>query len=116
MPGHRADRVAEDIKREIIATMSEIKDPRVAGKFLTVVRVDVTGDLSSAKVYVSSLKGIEEATEAAKALNGATGFIRREVSQRLHLRKAPELKFISDDSIEHGMEITKKLNDMKGGK
>lgn len=115
MPGHNKDRVAEDIKREIIATLGDIKDPRVAGKLLTVVRVTVSGDLSYAKVYISDLKGIESATEAAKALNGASGFIRREVGQNLHLRKAPELKFIADDSVEQGMEIFEKLNQVSGG-
>lgn len=115
MPGHRADRVSEDIKREIVAVMKEIKDPRVTGKLLTVVRVSVSKDLSSAKVYISDLNGIESAKEAAKALNGASGFIRREVGHNLHLRKAPELNFVADDSIEHGMEIVKKLNDITGG-
>lgn len=116
MPGHNKDRIAEDIKREIIAVMKDVKDPRVADKFLTVVRVNVSGDLSSAKVYISSLGGIEEAKAAAKALNGAAGYIRGEVGHNLHLRKAPELKFIGDDSVEHGMEIMQKLHDVTGGK
>ena len=115
MPGHSKERVAEDIKREIIAVMKEVKDPRVADRFLTVVRVAVSGDLSSAKVYISSLKSMEEAKEAAKALNGAAGFIRREVGHNLKLRKAPELHFVADDSIEHGMEIVKKLDSISGG-
>ncbi len=115
MPGHSKDRVAEDIKREIIAVMKDIKDPRVADRLLTVVRVTVSGDLSSAKVYISDLKGIEGAKEAAKVLNSASGFIRKEVGHNLHLRKAPELKFIADDSVEHGMNIFKKLNDISGG-
>ena len=115
MPGHSKDRVGEDIKREIIATLKDIKDPRVAEELLTVVRVTVSGDLSYAKVYISDLKGIENAKEAAKALNGAAGFIRREVGQNLHLRKAPELKFVADDSVEQGMEIFRKLNEISGG-
>ena len=44
-----------------------------------------------------------------KGLTSATGYVRREVGGRLHLRKSPELKFIADDSIAHGMEITKKI-------
>ena len=115
MPGHRADRVAEDIRREIVAVMKEIKDPRVAERFLTVVRVNVSGDLSSAKIFVSSLKNIEEAEEAVKVLNKASGFIRHEVGHNLRLRKAPELLFVADDSIEHGMEIVKKLDSIAGG-
>ena len=115
MPGHSKDRMAEDIKREIIATLKDIKDPRVAGKLLTVVRVSVSGDLSYAKVYISDIKGIESAKEAVKALDNAAGFIRGEVGRNLHLRKAPELKFVADDSVEQGMEIFRKLNEISGG-
>ncbi len=109
MAGYRAGRVAEDIKREIVAIIRELKDPRVRDKFLTVVRVDVSSDLSFAKVYVSSMSGIEDAKEAVKGLTSATGLIRREVGGKLHLRKTPELKFIADDSVQHGMEIFRKI-------
>ena len=109
MAGYRVGRVSEDIKREIVAVIRELKDPRVKDKILTVVRVDVSSDLSFAKVYVSSMSGIEDAKEAVKGLTSATGLIRREVGSKLHLRKTPELKFIADDSVEHGMEIFKKI-------
>ena len=109
MAGFRIDRVSEDIRREIIAVMRELKDPRVMGKMLTVVRVEVSSDASYAKVYVSDLKGIESAKEAVKGLTAATGYIRREVGSRLHLRKTPELKFVADDSIEQGFNMFKKL-------
>lgn len=109
MAGYRTSRVSEDIKREIVAIIRELKDPRVRDKFLTVVRVEVSSDLSYAKVYVSSMSGIDDAKEAVKGLTSATGLIRREVGSKLHLRKTPELKFIADDSIEHGMEIFKKI-------
>jgi ribosome-binding factor A len=58
---------------------------------------------------VSAIEGIEVAKQATKALTNASGLIRREVSKRLRLRKAPELKFVADDSIEYGMNIAKKL-------
>ena len=109
MAGYRVGRVSEDIKREIVAVIRELKDPRVRDKFLTVVRVDVSSDLSYAKVYVSSMSGIDDAKEACKGLTSATGLIRREVGSKLHLRKTPELKFIADDSVQHGMEIFKKI-------
>ncbi len=113
MAGHRTQRVSEDIKREIVAVMRSLKDPRVNGKMLTVVRVDVSSDASFAKVYVSALEGIETAQNAVKGLNGAAGFVRGEVTRRLRLRKSPELKFIADDSVEHGMKIFKMLDDIK---
>lgn len=109
MAGYRTGRVSEDIKREIVALIRELKDPRVRDKILTVVRVEVSSDLSYAKVYVSSMNGIDDAKEAVKGLISATGLIRREVGNKLHLRKTPELKFIADDSVEHGMEIFKKI-------
>ena len=109
MAGYRTGRVSEDIKRETVAVIRTLKDPRVRDKILTVVRVEVSSDLSFAKVYVSSMGGIDDAKEAVKGLQSATGLIRREVGNRLHLRNTPELKFIADDSVEHGMEIFKKI-------
>ena len=58
------------------------------------------------------MEGIETAKTAVKGLTSATGYIRREIGKRLHLRKTPELKFIADDSIERGMQITRMLNDI----
>lgn len=112
MAGYKKDRTAEDIKREIIAVIREMKDPRLKA-MLTIVRVDISSDASSAKVYISALEGIESARTAVEGLTGASGFIRREIGGRLRLRKTPELTFIADNSVEHGMEIVKKLNILK---
>ena len=114
MAGFRINRVSEDIRREIVSVIRELKDPRVMGKMLTVVRVEVNSDASFAKVYVSDIKGIESAKEAVKGLTAATGYIRREVGSNLHLRKTPELKFIADDSIEQGFSMFKKLEENRG--
>ena len=111
MAGYRIDRVSEDIRREIAAIMRELKDPRIQG-MLTVVNVEVSSDASFAKVYVSAMEGIETAKLAVKGLTSATGFIRREVGKRLHLRKTPELKFVADDSIEKGMGIARMIGDI----
>ena len=113
MAGYRIDRVSEDIKREIIAVIRELKDPRVMDKMLTVVRVEVSSDASYAKVYISAMEGLETAKEAVKGLKSATGYIRREIGKRLHLRKTPELNFVADDSIEHGMNIVKMMDDLR---
>ena len=109
MAGYKTDRVSEDIKREIAAMIRELKDPRIQG-MLTVVNVEVSSDTSFAKVYVSAMEGIDTAKTAVKGLTSATGYIRREIGKRLHLRKTPELKFIADDSIEKGMNITRLIN------
>lgn len=113
MAGYRIDRVSEDIKREIIAVIRELKDPRVMDKMITVVRVEVSSDASYAKAYISALDGLDTAKEAVKGLKSATGYVRREVGKRLHLRKTPELLFVADDSIEHGMNIVKIMDDLR---
>ena len=63
-------------------------------------------------MYVSSVEGFDKAKEAVKGLESATGFIRREISQVLHIRKAPELKFIADDSTEYSAHISKMLKEL----
>ena len=103
--------MAEDIKREMTAILRELKDPRI-DKMLTVVRTELSGDMSSCKIYVSSFMGIERAIESVKGLKSAEGFIKRELFHRLKMRKAPELSFIADDSIARSAEISKKLNEL----
>ncbi len=103
--------MAEDIKREMTAVLRELKDPRI-DKMLTVVRVDLSGDMSVCKVYVSSLGGMEKTAESVQGLKSAAGFIRRELFHRLQMRKSPELTFIADNSIERGAEISRKLNEI----
>ena len=71
MAGYRIDRISEDIKREVIAVIRELKDPRVMDKLLTVVRVDVSSDASFAKVYISAIEGLAAAKKKLSEL-GAT--------------------------------------------
>lgn len=113
MPSYKKARTAEDIHREIASVIRELKDPRVADRILTVVRVEMSSDLEFGKVYVSSLQGIENVREAVKGLRSAAGFISREVCKRLHLRARPVLEFIADDSVERGTRIFEKLNELK---
>ncbi len=109
---YKADRTAEDIKREITVLITELKDPRINSSLLTVVRTQVAHDLSFCKIYISSLEGIESAKAACKVLDaGAKGFIRKEIGSRLSLRKTPDMKFIPDDSVEKSIEMFKKLSD-----
>lgn len=112
MAGYHIDRISEDIKREIVSIMRELKDPRISG-MLTVVKVEVTNDLSYAKVYISAMEGMAVAKESVKGLTAAQGYIRRQLGSRLHLRKSPELRFIADDSIEKGFELFNKLKEVQ---
>lgn len=91
--------------------MRELKDPRISG-MLTVVKVEVSGDLSYAKVYISAMEGIEAAKSSVKGLESAGGYIRKQLGARLHLRKSPELKFIADDSIAKGMDLFEKIKEI----
>ena len=110
---YRIDRVTEDIRREIMAIMRELKDPRVSGSFLSVVRVEVTNDMSFCTVYISALKGLAEAENGVAGLRSAGGYIRGELGKRLRIRHVPQLIFKATDSIEHAANIQKILNDLK---
>ncbi|MCL2195051.1 MAG: 30S ribosome-binding factor RbfA [Oscillospiraceae bacterium] len=116
MPSHHINRNAEDIKRELSVLLRDLKDPRVAGKLLTIMRVNLSGDGSTAKIHVSAMEGFASAQEAVKGLKSASGFLRGELGRRLGLRKSPELRFVADNSIEEGTAILQKLDelDIKG--
>ena len=113
MPSYHLPRAAEDMKRELTALLRELKDPRVGGKLLTVVRVHLSGDGSTAKIYISAMEGLEAAREAVKGLKSAGGFVRGELTRRLHMRKAPELRFIADNSIEEGTAILRTIESLE---
>lgn len=115
MSGHRIERTTEDIKRELTAIFRELKDPRVQSVFLSIIKVDVTNDLSYCTVCVSAMEGLEKAKGAVKGLESAKGFIRRELGQRLRLRHVPELIFEATDSIEYSAHISRILNELEKG-
>lgn len=112
MPSYKIDRVTEDVRRELSAILREVKDPRVKDCLLSVVRVEVTSDLSYCTVYVSTVEGMEQTKTAVKGLKSAAGYIRRELGRRLSLRHVPEMIFKPTDSIEYGAHISRILNDL----
>ena len=91
MPSFKIDRTTEDIHRELTAILREVKDPRVKDCLLSLVRVEVTNDLSYCTVYVSTMEGLERSKTAVQGLKSAAGFIRRELGKRLSLRHVPQL-------------------------
>ena len=111
MPNYRRDRTGEDIRRELTAILRTVKDPRVTG-LVSIVRVDVTRDLSYATVYVSAMEGFAAAREAVRGLTSAAGYMRRELGQALALRHVPELRFVADDSIAYGAHIAHTLEQL----
>jgi len=100
--------MAQDMKREVIAIIGEMKDPRLDGGLLTVTRLEVTPDLDVAKVYVSVLgrEGV------VGTLNKASGHIRTEVSRRMHIRKAPRFVFVEDGGAAYAAHIDALLKDL----
>ena len=107
----KIDRINHSIVREIsYILMTEVKDEDI--KFVTITGVDITNDLSYAKVYVTVLDEDKRKT-TLEALNGASHFIRGKLSERVEIRHTPELKFLYDESIEYGNhieEIIDKIN------
>jgi len=107
----RTDRIAVEIQKEVADIIrNSIKDPRIPD-MVSVTRVEVTRDLRYAKVYISIYGSDEEKKNAMTALKGAAGFVRREIGQRIQLRYTPEIVFKEDSSIEHGMHISKLIEE-----
>ena len=111
MPSYKVGRLSEDLKRELSVLLREVKDPRVS-RMLSVIRCEVSGDLSHCKVNVSALEGEAATKESIKGLNSASGFLRKEIANRLHLRKCPELHFIADGSIAYSAKINELLHEL----
>ena len=84
--------------------LRHVKDPRLA-QFVTITRVDITPDLSHARVYVSVMGSEEEKTSTMVGLSAAARYLRRELNSRLSLRRIPELSFQRDDSLEQGARV-----------
>jgi len=110
---HRHERVAEEIAHEINAMLAgELKDPRLEG---TVVasEVRVQPDMKHARIFISVQGSEKERAAAIKALEHASGFIRRELGERLQLRRLPELHFTLDLTQEQVEHIERLLKEMK---
>jgi ribosome-binding factor A len=113
---HRHERVGEEIAHEINAMLAgELKDPRLEG-MVVVSGVRVQPDMKHARVYVSVRGTNKEQSDAIKALDHASGFIRSELIERLQLRRLPDLHFTLDLSQEHVERIEQLLKEMKKDK
>ena len=112
MANYRKDRVNEELARELAMILRDVKDPRVSDAFISVTAVDCAADLKTAKVYYSSMGGKDGDAGVAKGLSSASGYVRRELAIRLNLRQTPELRFIRDNSIEHGAHISELMKEV----
>lgn len=111
MPSNKLARTNDDIQRVLSAHLRNIKDPRVQQGMISVTRVETTGDLRYAKVWLSVL-GLENEKEFKKGLKSASGWLRRELGRSLKLRYTPELVFELDHSIEYGAHINEVINSL----
>ena len=114
MANYRGGRINEEVKREISTIIrNETKDPRLTA-MVSVTDVKVTKDLRYAKVFVSIFgKDDEEKNNTFIALKNASGYIRREIGQRINLRYNPQIIFEIDDSINYGMHIEELIQKVK---
>jgi ribosome-binding factor A len=113
---HRHERVGEEVAHEINAMLAgELKDPRLEG-MVVVSEVRVQPDMRHARVFINMQGSAHEQKDAIKALEHASGFIRRELIERLQLRRLPELHFTLDHSQEYTERIDQLLKEMKKDK
>lgn len=109
----RTERVSALMHEEISQLLLEgLRDPRL-GQLVTVTNVTISADLGVATVLITVLGGNEDAREALEGLASANGYLRRELGQRLKLKKTPELRFALDGSIEGGDRVLALLDSIK---
>ena len=110
----RGGRVNSDVQRVISHVIEfEIKDPRVSS-LVSVTRCDVTNDLKECKCYISVLGSDDDGKSTMEGLNRASGFIRKRLAESLNLRYTPQIEFRLDKSIEYGVMMSKKIDDVLG--
>ena len=105
-------RINGEVQKELsVIIRDEIKDPRIS-PWTSVVDVQVAPDLKTCKVWISVLGGEQERENTGKGLKSAAPYIRRELAHRLNLRNTPEINFVMDQSIEYGVSMTHKIDEV----
>ena len=114
MPKYRQMRINDEMMKELSEIVRSIKDPRIKSSFISITAVDCTPDLKYAKIFYSVItKSEEEKADIAKGFKSASGFIRKQLAEKLNLRMTPELKFIFDESMAKGADITKLMKQVE---
>ena len=104
----RSDRVAEQVRRDLADLIrSELKDPRVG--MISLTAVELTPDYAHPKIFFSTLND-DHLEEIERGLKRAAGFLRRELGRRIHIHTLPELHFVYDSSIEHGISLSRLID------
>ena len=114
MANNRPDKVGEQIRIELTQLLArDVHDPGIG--FITLTKVTVSPDLQLARVYYTLLGDEKAQRETAKALGRALPFLRRQIAQRVRLRRVPELEFFFDKSVAHQDRIEQVLQELKAG-
>ena len=103
-------RVDEAVKQVLSVTIPTLKDPCIG--FVTVTAVETTTDLDHAKVWVSVLGGEGQRTKTLRALEGAAGVLQARLGRELGLRRTPRLEFVYDRAVEHGVRMTRLIDEL----
>jgi len=105
-------RINGEVQRELSRIiLREIKDPRISG-MTSVTDVQVSPDLKTCRVYISVLGDSKSRDDTLAGLRNAEGFIRRELAHTVNLRNTPEITFIMDQSIEYGVSMSKRIDEI----
>ena len=106
-------RINSEVQREMSSIIREdLKDPRIH-PMTSVMAVEVTPDLKFAKIFVSVLGNDEEKEKTMEGLKKSASFARHQLEKRMNLRNTPELTFVLDTSIEYGVTMSKKIDELK---
>ncbi len=103
------NRINSEVQKALSSIIRTVKDPRV-DPFTSITDVSVAPDLKTCKVYVSVLS--DDGEETLKGLNSAEGYIRHELAREVNLRNTPELKFVLDNSISYGVDMSKRIDEV----
>ena len=107
-------RINSEVQRELSNIIrSEIKDPRI-NPMTSVVSAEVTPDLKLCRAYISVLGDEESQKSTLEGLNSAEGYIRKQLASTINLRNTPEIKFIIDQSIEYGVNMSRLIDEVNG--
>ncbi len=107
--GHRHERIAEEIHHEVDSMLAgELRDPRLEAS-VTVTEVRIQPDMKHARIFVQIIGTPKEQSDALAALVKATGYIRHELTERIQMRRSPDLQFLMDTSEEQARRIEELL-------
>lgn len=105
-------RINGEVQRVLAEVIrGEIKDPRIS-PWTSVVAVEVAPDLKSCKVWISVLGDEEARKSTLEGLKSAEGFIKRQLAKTINLRNTPEITFVMDQSIEYGVNMSKRIDEV----